>query len=378
MHYQLEDRALFPSLREVWNGKKRISVEPKVFDLLLHLVKNRGRVVEKDELIDEIWCGRAISDAALSSAVKAARQAMGDSGATQSVIKTLHGKGFRLVGRVEEVERDEAVTDASNDATAGIDLNVPSQASVAIFPFETIGESQCKILAQALSQDITVGLARTRWLFVTSGSSARQLQANGLDANDAGRRLGVRYVLRGSVIQFQNRLRLNVALSEADTEADIWAETFDRKTEDVLQTMQDVANSVVTFVENEIHLRERRRAVLSPIASLDAWAACHRAIDCLYRFSHHAYDEVDQLLQHASRLDPSCARVTAARSFLYWQKAFFEGKMDRGGAMDRAIEFAQESVVLDPHDPQSHWALGRTALMSDYPADAIPSLTTAV
>jgi DNA-binding winged helix-turn-helix (wHTH) protein len=77
-----------------------VHVEPQVYDLLLHLVRHRDRVVSKDELLDAIWNGRIVSDAALSSRINAARKAIGDSGDRQALIKTIHRRGFGFVGAI--------------------------------------------------------------------------------------------------------------------------------------------------------------------------------------------------------------------------------------------------------------------------------------
>jgi DNA-binding winged helix-turn-helix (wHTH) protein len=76
-------------------------VEPQVFDLLRYLLENRDRTVTKDELYKAVWQGRIVSESALSSRIKAARQAVDDSGNDQRIIRTLHGRGFRFVAPVE-------------------------------------------------------------------------------------------------------------------------------------------------------------------------------------------------------------------------------------------------------------------------------------
>jgi DNA-binding winged helix-turn-helix (wHTH) protein len=76
----------------------RVAVEPQVFALLRLLVENRERLVSKDEIIDTVWGGRIVSESALSSRIKFARQALGDDGAAQCWIRTVHGHGFRFVG----------------------------------------------------------------------------------------------------------------------------------------------------------------------------------------------------------------------------------------------------------------------------------------
>ncbi len=81
-----------------------VSVEPQVFDILAFLIEQRERVVSRDELIETIWQGRIISDAALSSRIRDVRTVLGDTGAQQAFIKTLHGRGFRFVGNLLAAE----------------------------------------------------------------------------------------------------------------------------------------------------------------------------------------------------------------------------------------------------------------------------------
>ena len=83
-----------------------VHVEPQVFDLLAFLIRNRDRIVSKDEILEEVWHGRIVSEAALSSRINAARKAIGDNGNDQILIKTFHKRGFRFVG--ETIERAEA------------------------------------------------------------------------------------------------------------------------------------------------------------------------------------------------------------------------------------------------------------------------------
>jgi len=96
-----------------------VHIEPQVFDLLVHLVRNRDRIVSKDELIDAVWQGRIVSEATLSSRISAARRALGDSGNDQSFIRTLYKRGFRFVGDVDEGAAPVAIaTEAGPPAAA--------------------------------------------------------------------------------------------------------------------------------------------------------------------------------------------------------------------------------------------------------------------
>src|SRR5258708_27079397 len=103
--YSFVDCVLDPQRRELRRGNSLVSVQPQVFDLLLYLIRNRERVISKDELIDAIWEGRAVSDTVVSSRMHAARQAIGDDGDAQRLIQTIQRKGTRFVGNVREADR---------------------------------------------------------------------------------------------------------------------------------------------------------------------------------------------------------------------------------------------------------------------------------
>ena len=102
MRYLFEDYTFDTERRELHRGADAVSITPQVFDLLEYLIRNRERVVSKDDLINAVWDGRIVSDAALTTRLNAARNAIGDSGEQQRLIKTLPRKGFRFVEQCEK------------------------------------------------------------------------------------------------------------------------------------------------------------------------------------------------------------------------------------------------------------------------------------
>ena len=105
MLYRFAEFEIDVSQQELRRLGEPVHIEPQVFDLIVHLVRNRDRIVSKDELIETIWNGRIISEAALSSRINGARRALGDTGADQALIRTLHKRGFRFVGDVQTIRR---------------------------------------------------------------------------------------------------------------------------------------------------------------------------------------------------------------------------------------------------------------------------------
>jgi pimeloyl-ACP methyl ester carboxylesterase/DNA-binding winged helix-turn-helix (wHTH) protein len=116
MLFRFDGYSLDVARRELRRGDSLIAVEPQVFDLLVHFVRHRDRVISKDELIDAIWHGRIVSESTVTSRINAARKALGDSGEEQRLIRTAARKGFRFIGDV---------TETFEDASAASDQDLP-------------------------------------------------------------------------------------------------------------------------------------------------------------------------------------------------------------------------------------------------------------
>src|ERR1700741_2357784 len=100
MKYQIAEFLIDTARFRISSGDASIPVEPKVFDLLVYLVRHRDRVVTREELFKEVWDGREVSDATLSNHVKSARKILGDSGELQSTIQTIRGRGYQFIAPV--------------------------------------------------------------------------------------------------------------------------------------------------------------------------------------------------------------------------------------------------------------------------------------
>ena len=125
MRYTFQDYTLDPDRRELRRAGEIVSLEPQVFDLLVHLIRNRDRVVSQDEMMSTVWEGRTVSDATLRSRLNAARTAIGDSGQQQDLIRTLPRKGIRFVGTVRE--EAEPAPPVQVTGTPSLSLRRPSR-----------------------------------------------------------------------------------------------------------------------------------------------------------------------------------------------------------------------------------------------------------
>lgn len=153
MRYLFEDYAFDTDRRELHRGADVVPIAPQVFDLLDYLIRNRERVVSKDDLISAIWNGRSVSDAALTTRLNVARNAIGDSGGEQRLIKTLPRRGFRFIGQVRAAQEPSGVAGYDNlieppKAT----LPLPDKPSVAVLPFTNLsGDPEQEYFADVLT-----------------------------------------------------------------------------------------------------------------------------------------------------------------------------------------------------------------------------------
>ena len=202
MRYLFEEYAFDTDRRELHRGTDAVSITPQVFDLLEYLIRNRERVVSKDDLIKAIWNGRSVSDAALTTRLNAARDAIGDSGEEQRFIKTLPRKGFRFVGQVREAKGCRSKPGDSPESAPAL----PDKPSIAVLPFANMtGDPEQEYFADGMVEEITTALSRFKWLFVIARNSSFTYKGKAVDIKQVGRELGVRYVLRGACARRRER-----------------------------------------------------------------------------------------------------------------------------------------------------------------------------
>jgi TolB-like protein len=350
------------------NGTAR-TLEPQVFGLLALLVENHTRVVSKDEIIEKIWDGRPISDAAVASRVKSARQALGDDGLSQRFIKTIHRQGFRFVAEVRGL-RPPPMHLASDTSDSNAPQNVRilaqqleriSRPSLAVLPFRMIGDQpRYEALASALPDELITELSRLRWLFVTARASSFRLSATNAAFGDIGRLLGVRYCLSGTVEASDPRLVVTVELVDTHDEGVVWADRFSGRLDDVHSMREQIRAQVVMALDLRIPMHEAALARLSVPDDLDAWAAYHLALQHIYRFNRTDNAIAAHLFERAVSLDPCFARAHAGLSFVHFQTAFMRYTEDIGGETRAARRCAERGLELDALDPFVNFTMGRS------------------
>lgn len=364
MRFSFENYCLDTERRELTCGSQLVAVGPKVFDLLLYLVRNRDQVVTRDDLLAAVWEGRIVSESTLTSHVNAVRKAIGDTGKEQRLIRTVSRKGMRFVGQVREDEPPARAAAAQSNNSAEEPrriLSLPDSPSIAVLPFRNLsGDPGQDYFADGVVEDIITALSRIRWLFVIARNSSFTYKGRTVDEKQVGRELGVRYVVEGSVRQSESRVRITAQLVDAATGTHLWAERFEGTLDDIFELQDQIATSIVGAIASQLERAEIERARRKPTGNLSAYDHYLRAMPHLHRGTREAIDEALPLFHKAIALDPEFASAYAMAAWCHcWRK--INGWMtDPSREFADGIRLARLAVELGKDDAVALTRAGHT------------------
>ena len=250
MVFRFGDHVLDIERRELRRRGERVALEPQVFDLLVYLVRNRGRVVSKDDLIEGVWGGRIVSDSALTTRLNAVRKAVNDSGVAQRLIRTVQRRGVRFIG---EVSDDDEPAARVGSAPAAVEPPTAPRLSIVVLPFVNLSDDpEQQYFADGVTGDLTTDLSRIPDMLVISRNTAFTYRDKPVDTKQIGRELGVRYSLEGEVQRSGSRVRVTAQLIDAETDAHLWAERFDGDAGNLFGFQDEITNRIAVALDLEL------------------------------------------------------------------------------------------------------------------------------
>lgn len=225
-------------------------------------------------------------------------------------------------------------------------LALPDKPSIAVLPFQNMSaDPEQEFFADGIAEDIITALSRYPSLFVIARNSSFTYKGRAIDIKQAGRELGVRYVLEGSLRKSGNRARLTAQLIEADTGTHVWAERYDRDLADIFAVQDEITVATTTAIAPAIAAAEQQRAMRKAPASLDAWGAQQRGIWHLAKANPEDDALAEQFFRRAIELDPMYAGgYTGLSAVLSRAK----------GTLDEEEALARRAVALDGNDAEAH------------------------
>ena len=379
MIHRFGDCSLDTGRCELRSGGVVVPVEPQVLALLRLLIENRERLVGKDEIVERVWNGRIVSEAAIASRVKSARRAIGDDGRAQRMIRTVHKLGFRFVADVETVREPRASCETAQQPADERPSEDRSRPSIAVLPFALVGDAgPHAAIADALPHDLIAELSRLRWLFVIARGSSFRFRDAEADLERVREALHVGYCLTGGVAIEADAMVVTVELCDTREGGVVWGERFQTEVGAVHEVREQIVRAVTNALELQIPVHEARRARLRPPEHLDAWSAYHLGLREMYRFDREGNARAASLFEHAIAREGSFARAHAGLSFTHFENAFLHFAANPAEAAALAKRHAEASLEHDPLDPFCNLVMGRVFWLRGDLEASLPWLERAV
>ena len=320
-----------------------IRLRPKALEFLLILARNAGRVVSRDELFENVWPNVIVTEDSIAQCVREIRRAIGDSKGV--FLRTVMKRGYRL-----DVEVD--LPQKSSLSSGTHTLVERERPSLVVLPFQSFPSSpDNEWFADGIVEDITTALSRFRSLFVIARTSAFTLKGQPIDIREIGQRLGVRYVLEGSVRSASQLLRVTGQLIEAETGSHVWADRFDGDRAEVFELQDKITAAVAGILEPRIQRAEIERATHKATSNRSAYELYLQAILKFYDRTVSGYSAAKRLLEEAILRDPGFAQAQSMLARLLENGLFAGWEIDIEANTVRAISLAREALSLDPTDP---------------------------
>jgi TolB-like protein len=368
--YQFGDITLDPDSLELKQGGEVVEVEPQVFSLLVCLIENRDRVMSKDEIIEQVWDGRIVSDGTLNTRINATRKAVGDDGKAQAVIKTFPRRGFRFVADLDGDVQGEMAT---------VTKPLSDKPSIAVLPFANLsGDPEQEYFSDGITEDILTAIGRIRHFFVIARNTTFTYKGQSVDVHTIARELGVQYVLEGSVRKAGDRIRITVKLNDGLTGNQIWAENYDRELKDIFAVQDEITQTVVGAIEPEMAETERGRAKSKPSDNLDSWDLYQQGMSHYYSPENSTlYDQAESFFRRAIELEPNFSLPYSWLAELLFRK-ILQSIGDQDSSSREAFTAGLKAVELDPNDAAAHSGLGSAHLARREHAKAIHQFESAL
>jgi adenylate cyclase len=350
-----------------------VAIGSRALDVLGVLVERPGDLVSKDQIMNAVWPGTVVEDGNLTVQIATLRRIL-DQGRTEgSCIRTAVGRGYRFVAAVT---RHEADAPSDSEATAQPGARAAPRLSIVVLPFTNLSsDPEQEYFADAITEDLTTDLSRIAGSFVISCNTAFTYKGRRVGAKQIGRELGVRYVLEGSVQRSGKQVRVNAQLIDAETDAHVWAERFERDTGDLFAMQDEITRRIAVTLHLELVGVEAARPTERPDA-LDyilRGRAAHRRPP-----SRENRAEAISLFERALALDP---QSVAARSYLAIALTglVLDNMSDTAAAdIGRAEGLAGQALGASLRSPLAHYAKGQVLRAQNRYAEAIPEYETAI
>ena len=313
-----------------------MELSARSFDILAMLLERPDDVIGKTELFETVWPGLVVEDNTLQVHISALRKLL-----PAEMIVTVHGRGYKYAG--------------PKPLGAMAEVASPSRASIAVLPFGNMSDDREQdYFSDGITEDIITQLGKFREFLVIARNSSFRFRGKANDVATVAKKLGVQYVVEGSVRKIGNRVRVTVQLIDASSTAHIWGEHYDRELDDIFAIQDEITQMIAARLARQARTAITLRARARPTDNMSAYEFYLRALQlaAVYDAAHDA----EPFLRQAVKLDPQFAAAHAMLGVVETLKFFWV--FYNSDYLHSTLEMAKTSLQLDPDEPYGHLATG--------------------
>jgi adenylate cyclase len=365
-------------------GDIEVSLRPKSFALLQHLITNAGRLVTKDELLSKIWPNVIVTEDSLTRCISEARTALGDTG--QTAIKTVSKRGYIFAGPVTQAG-DDPVGQPAVD-TPPVTVNVVQRRprailliilgvalvaasvwyaairerpaaehprlSLIVLPFANLNADPAQdYLGDIITTELTMALSRLRGATVIAAGSALTLKGKPVDVKQLGAELDVRYALEGSALRSDGLVRINARLIDTESVKTLWSDRFDVGRADILRTQDEIVARLASTLHGELVQAETRRSASTGESNLDAEDLAMQCEASAYRPNNVGMPGYE-LCERALKIDPNNVRALVQLATFYGMRVSRVQSPNPQADLERANGLLSRAMEIDPDYYAAH------------------------
>ena len=414
---QVGEWTVEPALNQLSAAGRSAKLEPKAMALLCYLADRPGQVVSREGLLSAVWPGVVVGDDSLTQAMIKLRKALGDTADAPNYIQTIPKGGYRLVAPVvTSAQAATAVFEASPgvadrkrrptiswvvaaslaaaiagavglwwafgergipDKVVTVDTEATraAQPAVQIKPFEALGDDpQARLLARGVTADLVTDLSKVFGLSIitdvpSGGRAGEEAAAQGFPA---------RYLVSGSVQRIEDRLRLQVHLTDALTGKQLWSERFERTAASLFALQDELVPKLLQTLPAKVSEAELRRVAQHHTRSLEAYEYYQRGQMALLVRRQEENELARDMFGRAIALDASFALAYAALAHTYVLDHRNQWTGNRAASLERAFELARTAHEINPDVRETYWVLALVHLERGEHGKALDYLETAL
>ncbi len=412
--YEFGQFTLFPAEKRLLRDGKAVALAPKVFDTLVLLVENQGRLIQKEEFLQALWPDSFVEEVALAHNISQLRKALRDTTEQPGFIETVPKRGYRFIAAVRQMDKQGVQVAAP--ARAGIVASMiqkfrsvrpaawvafgamlalvagaaayvylprigrtasgdfPAIHSLAVLPLENLsGDKEQEYFADGMTDELITELGKIGALRVISRTSVMQYKAMRKPLSDIASKLKVDAVVEGTVLRSGDRVRITAQLIRTATEKHLWAESYEGDLNDVLTLQRNVARGIAREIRIKLSPQEQMILAAARPVNPEAQIAYLKGLFFWNKQTPAALHKSVEFFDQAIELDPAYAQAYAGRSSTYIylgilgilpsREAFPKAKTDAMKALELDETLADAYATLGQVSKQYEWDWAKAETM---------------